>query len=55
MTTHKEKPGYPDEAICIDCQKFYECHIRENAEKNGNYVYECSDWQEDKGLHFQVK
>lgn len=41
MRIHRERRGLID-GICVDCKKFYECNVRENAEARGNTVTECN-------------
>ena len=49
MTTHREQPGVTD-GVCVDCERFYYCSIREAAEtERHSHVVECGQFVEDTG------
>jgi len=43
-TTHREEEKAID-GICVDCQCFYECHIRESTEERDKHITECGQFK----------
>lgn len=48
MIIHWERKAKElEDGICVDCQYFYECNARPNAEARGNSVTECSTFKKE--------